>query len=70
MLNGAKRCIHYHKFFDERAKQKALSVQGKIIRLTDGDELTELMIKHNIGVQTKNIIEIKKVDEDFFIDEE
>lgn len=56
-------------FFDDRAKKKAASVQGKVIRLIDGQELTTLMIKHNIGVQTKTRIEIKKLDEDFFIEE-
>ncbi len=56
-------------FFDERAKKKAASVQGKVIRLINGQELTTLMIKHNIGVQTKTRIEIKKLDEDFFIEE-
>ncbi len=57
-------------FFDERAKQKAASVQGKVIRLIDGDELTRLMIKHNIGVQIKTKLEIKKIDEDFFGEDE
>ena len=57
-------------YFDERAKRKADSIQGKVIRLVDGEELTRLMIKHNIGVQTKTKIEIKKLDEDFFNDEE
>ena len=56
-------------FFDERAKKKAASVQGKVIRLVDGEELTELMIKHNLGVQVKTKIEIKKIDEDFFSEE-
>ena len=56
-------------FFDEKAKQKAASVQGKVIRLINGDELTKLMIKHNVGVQPKTTIEIKKLDEDFFVDE-
>lgn len=56
-------------YFDDRAKKKAESVQGKVIRLVDGDELTKLMIKHNIGVQLKTRIEIKKIDEDFFGDE-
>jgi restriction system protein len=56
-------------YFDERAKRKADSIQGKVIRLVDGEELTRLMIKHNIGVQTKTKIEIKKLDEDFFNDE-
>lgn len=57
-------------FFDERAKKKADSIQGKVIRLIDGQELTRLMIKHNIGVQLKTKIEIKKLDEDFFNEEE
>ena len=28
-----------------------------------------IMIKHNVGVQPKTTIEIKKLDEDFFVDE-
>lgn len=56
-------------YFDEKAKRKAASLQGKVIRLVDGDELTRLMIKHNVGVQTKTKIEIKKLDEDFFSEE-
>ncbi len=56
-------------YFDERAKKKAESLQGKVIRLVDGNELTRLMIKHNVGVQTKTKIEIKKLDEDFFSEE-
>lgn len=56
-------------YFDERAKRKAESIQGKVIRLVDGDELTRLMIKHNVGVQLKTKIEIKKIDEDFFGEE-
>ena len=58
-------------YFDERAKKKAedASKKGLVIRLINGDELTKLMIKHNIGVQIKSKIEIKKLDEDFFADE-
>lgn len=56
-------------YFDEKAKEKARSVQGKVIRLVDGDELTRLMIKHDLGVQLKTKIEIKKIDEDFFGEE-
>lgn len=56
-------------YFDERAKRKAGSIQGKVIRLLDGDELTRLMIKHNVGVQLKTRIDIKKIDEDFFSEE-
>ena len=58
-------------YFDEKAKKKAedASKKGLIIRLINGEELTKLMIKHNVGVQIKTIIEIKKLDEDFFSEE-
>lgn len=59
-------------YFDEKAKKKAddASKKGLIIRLINGEELTRLMIKHNVGVQPKQPpIEIKKIDEDFFSEE-
>lgn len=58
-------------YFDEKAKKKAedASKKGLVIRLINGDELTKLMIKHNIGVQIKTKIEIKKLDEDFFAED-
>lgn len=52
-------------FFDERAKRKAESAQGKVVRLIDGDELVTLMIRYNLGVQTKRTYTIKRVDEDY-----
>ncbi len=73
---GALGCSNVRKgvfittsYFDDKAKKKASSIQGKVIRLIDGKELTALMIKHNIGVQLKEKVEIKKIDEDFFSEE-
>ncbi len=40
------------------------------IKLINGEKLVELMIKYNVGVELKAQIEIKKIDEDFFSDEE
>jgi restriction system protein len=37
----------------------------KII-LIDGLSLIKLMIKHELGVSTSNIIKIKKIDSDYF----
>ena len=39
------------------------------VALVDGLRLTELMIKHRVGVQVSRRIEIVKIDEDFFGDE-
>lgn len=54
--------------FDDSAKAKAQRSHKKII-LIDGNHLVELMYKHGIGVQVKNHIEIKSIDEDFFEDQ-
>jgi len=51
--------------FDDGAKIKAKEAHHKII-LIDRNRLVELMHKFGIGVQTKEVYEVKEVDEDFF----
>jgi len=51
--------------YDEHAKTKAKDARHKII-LVNGQKLVELLFKYGIGVQTKNIYEIKALDNDFF----
>lgn len=51
--------------FDEAAKLKAREAHHKII-LIDGYKLVDLMYQYGVGVQIKDIYEIKEVDEDFF----
>ncbi len=41
------------------------SIEPKIV-LIDGKELAELMIQHNVGMATKSIYELKKLDLDYF----
>jgi restriction system protein len=53
-------------FFDAAAVKKAKDARNHKIILIDGDELVSLMIKYNIGVQTRTVYEVKEVDEDFF----
>jgi len=36
--------------------------------LVDGQQLTRLMIKFNLGVSVEHVYEVKKIDTDFFID--
>jgi len=43
-------------------------IESKIV-LIDGEELAQLMIDHNIGVNTTNIYELKRIDSDYFTDE-
>ena len=55
--------------FDDKAKTKARDAHHSII-LLDGLKLVDLMHKYNVGVQTKNIYEVKSVDNDFFDSEQ
>ena len=58
-------------YFSTKAEEAAKEANNVVIKLIDGNELTKLMIKHNVGVQLKQPpIEFKKVDEDFFIEGE
>ena len=54
--------------FDNKAKESANKSRNKIV-LINGEKLVELMIKYNLGVQVENTYFIKKIDEDFFIEE-
>lgn len=54
--------------FSREAHDFAASIDTKII-LIDGDQLTQLMIDHNIGVSSSVIYETKKIDLDYFTEE-
>lgn len=51
--------------FDDSAIKKAHEAHHKII-LIDGQKLTSLMYQFGVGVQIKNVYEVKEIDEDFF----
>jgi restriction system protein len=39
------------------------------IVLIDGEQLTTLMIRYNVGAQIEETLHVKRIDEDFFLDE-
>ncbi len=51
--------------FDDSAIKKASEAHHTII-LIDGNRLVDLMHKYGVGVQVRNIYEVKEIDEDFF----
>ncbi len=53
--------------FTKDAKLQAAATALRII-LIDGDELTRLMVVHNVGVRVRETYELKKIDEDYFED--
>lgn len=51
--------------FSEEAKVEALQNSNHTVILIDSDRLIQLAIRYNVGVQTKRIIEIKGIDDNF-----
>lgn len=54
--------------FTRSAEDFVVRTPNKIV-LIDGDMLASLMIRYGVGVRTEQTILVKKLDEDFFLDE-
>ena len=55
--------------FSKEAEDYITRIERKIV-LVDGQRMAELMIAHNVGVTVVQTYEIKRVDSDFFAEEE
>lgn len=55
--------------FTEDARAFTTKVNSKIV-LIDGEELASLMIDHGIGVATTVSYEVKRIDSDYFVEDE
>ena len=51
--------------FTKEAREYASVIETKII-LIDGEQLSKLMVEHNVGVSTVGQYEVKKLDSDYF----
>jgi restriction system protein len=51
--------------FSPSARETAEFLSKRIV-LIDGEQLTKLMIRHNVGCRIEDTLHIKKVDEEFF----
>lgn len=51
--------------FSPSAIQTAKDLSTKIV-LIDGEQLSSLMVKYGIGCRTEEVLQLKKIDEDFF----
>ncbi|OAN87865.1 restriction endonuclease [Marinobacter sp. EhC06] len=54
--------------FSSGARDAAAGLDMKVV-LIDGRELAQLMIENNLGVNVKDVYEVKQVDTDYFIEE-
>lgn len=68
-LGATKGVFATTSSFTREAIEFARHLNQRVI-LLDGQRLTELMIEHNVGVRTGRVVEFKKLDEDFFSEEE
>ena len=55
--------------FSQHAVDFVRHLSQRVI-LIDGQRLADLMIEHNVGVRVSRTVEFKRVDEDFFTEEE
>ena len=53
--------------FSKSARETAEHLSKRIV-LIDGESLTDLMTRYNVGVRVEQTFPIKKVDEDFFLE--
>jgi len=68
-LVGAKKgVIMTTATFSQPAHDCVATIKDKRIILVDGKRMSELMLKHGIGVSTKQTFVIKRMDEDFFLE--
>jgi restriction system protein len=55
--------------FSSQAVEYAKGLPQRVI-LIDGQSLTDLMIEHNVGARVSRTIDFKRIDEDFFSEED
>jgi restriction system protein len=54
-------------YFPSTAYDFVTRVSKRVV-LIDGRELAALMIRHRVGVRIKEVYEVKKIDEDYFVE--
>lgn len=56
-------------YFSSDARAYVENIENRVV-LIDGEQLAQFMIDHNVGVSTVDTYEIKKIDSDFFSEEQ
>lgn len=54
--------------FSRGAVEYVSKIENKVV-LIDGEQLSELMIDHNVGVSSVAAYEVKKIDSDYFAED-
>ena len=67
-VGASKGVIMTTSTFAQPAQEYVKTLTDRRIVLVDGKRLSELMIKHGIGVSTKQTFVVQRMDEDFFLE--
>lgn len=65
LLATSKKDMTISSLYSREAKQYVQNLNKKIV-LIDGQELARYMIEYNVGVSTKQVYEVKRIDSDYF----
>ena len=65
LLATSKRDMTISCLYSREANQYVQNLNKKIV-LIDGQELARYMIEYNVGVSTKQVYEVKRIDSDYF----
>ncbi len=68
-LNGVNKGVFITTSKFPKNSDDLVSRSHKSIKLVDGGYLVQLMIDHDLGVDTEKIYKIKRIDSDFFPEE-
>jgi len=68
-LGASKGVFVTTSAFSQQARDFVRHLSQRVV-LLDGNDLTGLMIEHNVGVRVSRSIEFKRLDEDFFVEGE
>ena len=66
---GATKGVFVTTRLSARTSEITCSLTQRVI-LVDGESLAELMIEHGVGVRKTRAIEFKRLDEDFFSEDD
>ena len=69
-VGASKGVIMTTSTFAQSAQDYVRTLTDRRIVLVDGQRMSELMLKHGIGVSTKQTFVIQRMDEDFFLEME
>jgi len=68
-MHRAKKGVFITTSNFSKEAYKFISLIEKRIVLINGEQLTEFMLEHNLGVSTKQVFEIKALDSDYFLED-